>query len=411
MKNIAVTRLVLAAGACSLLIAAGAGCDSDKPTTVLTPISFENRAGLALPDRPTGAAKPTIKPATTARVATTNPPAIGVSLGEYQTIGGVVSEVNGNPIYANKVLKMVKAELAARAREMDETRFRAFATTEINKKIQGLQRDELVFGAADRSLAGDDRKLADFLTMQYRTQKITEAGGSVELAQRKAQANGDSFDEDVYDHYRQYMTEVFYRRKVLPRIQVSADDLRNYYTANFTKEFTEQDEVKFRLIKIDGKRSLNKQTLRKRAEEVLEKAKAGDFAEVARTMNDDTRLARSGGEELPIQRGAYRLENVEKAVWETPVGQVTPIIEDSGGLYIAKVESRKDGKTRPFEDKATQERIQRVLSSRQFQSLTDAIEQKLRQESMVRESPEMRQVAVEMAMQNYTLWSRGNTVK
>lgn len=406
MKDTAAARLILIAGIASLLSAAG--CGSDKPTATLTPPSFQNRGDLSVPVRPTGNTRPAARNA-----AATNDPAplakipVGASLGEYQTIGGIVAEVNGNPIYANKVLKLVKAELAARALEMDADHFRAFATAEILKKIQGLERDELVFGAADRNLTGDERKTADWLTMQYRTQKITEAGGSVELAQRKAQADGNDFDEDVYDRYRGYMSEVFYRRKVLPRIQISADDLRAYYTTNLAAEFTEQDEVTFRLIKIASKRS-NPAPSRKRAEEILAKAQSGDFAEIARTMNDDDRLARSGGEEVPVQRGAYRLEKVEKVLWETPAGKITPIIEDTGGFYIAKVESRKNGKTLAFEESDVQYRIRKTLWNRQFRTLTDGIEQALRKQSMVRDEkddPKMLQIAVEMAMQNYAFWS------
>jgi parvulin-like peptidyl-prolyl isomerase len=172
------------------------------------------------------------------------------------------------------------------------------------------------------------------------------------------------------------------------------------------KEFTDQDEVNFRLIKVDLHGG--KAFARQRAEEILAKTKTADFAEIARSpkMNDDARLARAGGEEAPLQRGAYRLEKVEAMLWNTPVGQITPIIEDAGGFYIAKVESRKLGKTLPFDDQDVQDRIYKGFWSRQFRSLTEQIEQNLRKNSMVRESPEMQQIAVEMAMQNYVLWSK-----
>lgn len=406
MRNRNPKKLLLTLSLAALLPAAG--CSSGKPTTKLTPNSFHDRAGLKVAD-----SSPATRPAPIAAAVLATPPlaiapvTVGVSLGQYQTLGGVVAEVNGYPIFANKVFRQLKPELSARALEMDETQYRNFVSQEIAKKIAGLERDELVFGAADRSLVGDDRKMASYLTMQWRTRQITEAGGSSELAQRKATADGNNFDELVFDQYRRYMTEVFYRRKVVPRVQITADDMRASYEMTRDKDFTEHDEIRFRLIKVLTRSWGSKDAARKQAETILEQLKTKDFAEVARTSNDDARLARSGGEEIPVQRGAYSLEKVEAALWETKPGGITPIIEDWAGFYIAKVESRKDGKTQAFEDHLVQDKIYKALWARQFRALTDDIEQTLRRNSMVRDGKDMTQTAIDMAMQQYPTWSKG----
>ena len=124
-------------------------------------------------------------------------------------------------------------------------------------------------------------------------------------------------------------------------------------------------------------------------------------------MNDDPRLARSGGEEVPVQKGAYRLEKVEAALWTTPVGQVTAPIEESGAFYVAKVQSRKEGSVIPFEDKRAQAKIYDTLWKRQFRDMIEELDKNLRRESegMVRQSPGMLQMVVDMAMQNYGAWA------
>ncbi len=329
-----------------------------------------------------------------------------IAPGQYQTIGGVVSEVNGRPIFANRVLRLLRSELATRALELGPEEFRRFAAAEIRQAIEGLERDELRFAAAERALSDDDRRLAEFLTMQFRTRKITEAGGSIELARRKAAANGDDFEELVYEEYRTIMTRIFYSRKVYPRIQVSADDLRAYYNMNVEREFTQRGEVTFRLIKIDPSYSGGREAARQRAQEVAERAAAADFEAVARMMNHDDRLARSGGLETPIQKGAYRLEEVERVLWETPVGSITPIIEDSGAFYIARVEKRTDNIVRPFEDPAVQAEIRRKLEAQQYAQLSEQIDTELRRNATVRRNEEMTQAALDLAMQGYAIWSR-----
>lgn len=397
-----VTPVLLLAGA-GVGVGAGAGCESSRPTVPLAASSFQ-RPALA------PQVAPTTRPAPMRQHAAAPVPSAvhvqGASLGGYKTLGGVVAEVNGNPIYANKVLRQLVPELSARASEMDEQQFRTLATQEVTKKIQGLERDELVFGAADRTLGDDDRKIAEALTMQVRSRRITEAGGSAELARHKAAADGDDFDDLILAEYRKQMTDVFYRRKVVPKIQITADDMRDYYNANLQTEFTQQPEITFRVIQVATRRYPGKSEANQRAQELLAKAKTADFAELARTDNDDPNLARSGGQ-FTVQRGAYRLEKVEQALWATPVGQITPIVEDTGGFYIAKVESRKEGSVMSFDARETQDKIRGTLWSRQFRMLTEAIEHNLRGKSMVRENPDMTQTAVEMAMQNYPLWAKG----
>lgn len=398
LMNLRAEQIIV--GCCLVL----AGCGgSSKPEVPLTSSVF--RGPTTMVSVSVVATSQPVRASVGPAAPTTLPAGI-FGLGQFQTVGGVVSEVNGYPIYANKVLRSLQSALAAKAPQLSEQQFRAFATSEINRRIMGLQRDELVYGAADRNLEEDDRKLAEQLTMRYRTQLITDAGGSVELARMKAGADGLDFDEEVLDQYRRYMTEVFYRRKVVPRIKISADDLRDYYAANLKTEFSEPEAITFRLIKVDARKAGSKAAAEQKARDLREEANKGDFGELARMKNDDARLAQSGGKEEAIQRGAYRLEKVEKALWDLAVGEVSPVIEDAGGYYIAKVESRTPGKVADFSERPVQDRIQRTLWARQFRELTDQIEQQLRRNSMVFESRDMIQTAIEMAMQNYPLWAK-----
>ena len=260
-------------------------------------------------------------------------------------------------------------------------------------------------GRAERALSDDDRRIAEALTMQDRARRITQAGGSVELARRRAQADGDDFDDLILDIYRQKMVELFRYRKINPRIQVTADDMRQYYNKNLQTLFAQPDEITVRVIQVATRRYPSKSEASQHAQDLLAKAKSADFSELARTDNDDPNLARSGGQ-FTIQRGAYRLEKVEQALWNTPVGQITPIVEDTGGFYIAKVESIKEGSIMPFAAAKTQETIRRALSAPQFDALIQTVEHNLRERSMVRKNPDMTQTAVEMAMQNYPLWPK-----
>jgi len=159
-----------------------------------------------------------------------NLPRIGASSGQYMTLGGVVAEVNGTPIYANKVLSVLDPILREKARKLDADSFRRQAKQDIDRRIQELVRLELFYAAAQRSLGPDDKKLADLMTVQWRMQQITKAGGSVELARRRARDEfGMDFDEMAQEQSHNELIRIYDQKKIIPKIQVSASDIREYY--------------------------------------------------------------------------------------------------------------------------------------------------------------------------------------
>lgn len=334
----------------------------------------------------------------------------GFAPGGYMTIGGVLVEVNGQPIYADQVLRDLERELASKARAMDEEQFRKVAQQEIADQIQWAVRNELVFAAADRSLDQREHDFAENLTANWRQEQITAAGGSLEVARHKAREQGRELEDLVKEKYRDFVVRLYQQRSIYPRIQVTADDMRRYYQRNLDKEFTEHGQARFRLIKVEIKKIGSRADAQKRAQETRDRVVNGneDFAEVAASpANHDETLRKAGGDVGFVDRGSFRLEKVEDAVWQLQPGQVSDIIETDDAFYLAQLIERKDERVRQFEDPAVQNRIRDKLWSQQFQELSEADYKRLRDEAMVQTNDQMLQVALEMAMQKYPAWSAG----
>lgn len=333
--------------------------------------------------------------------------------GQYQSLGSVLAVVNGQPIYAHKVLAELETPLAAEAKRYDSRAFRPVAQQFVGDKIRQLVRDELVFAAAQKALSEKEKALAEFLTSQWRERQITLAGGAVEMAKRKSAEEGIDFEERVHDRYREYMAQLYFTKKVVPRIQVSAGDIRNYYEANRDKEFTQSGAIKFRLIKIDPTRFPGGLIQAKdKAETLRKQAQSGDFAHLAAANNlDDKNLARNEGlvgskeQEWWVERGAYALESVEQAVWKLQPGQVSDVIQDRGGLYIAKLEAKRDAVMQGFDDAKVQEKISETLRNQQFRVLHDKAVQELLKAAILQENPQMIEIATDMAIQRYPHWA------
>src|SRR3954469_3686064 len=85
------------------------------------------------------------------------------SSGEYMTVGAVVVEINGQPIYADKVLQSLDAEFSSEAKQRDERAFRMFAENEIKNQVYRFVNDELIYAQAENTLDAQEKDFANQL--------------------------------------------------------------------------------------------------------------------------------------------------------------------------------------------------------------------------------------------------------
>ncbi len=333
----------------------------------------------------------------------------GNTTGVDQVIGSVLGDVDSEPIYADKVLAVLDRPLAAEAKKYDATRFRDVAADLIQRQVMEFIHADVEFTAAKRNLESKDEQLATQETIHSRAEQIAHAGGSVELAKRRAIEDGTTLDELARQHYRLIMTQLYYQRRVVPQIQISASDIRDYYEANRDKEFTQPALVRFRVIRID----IDKYTTPDEAVAKITQARdrinnGADFAQVAGEVNDDALLLSSKGDPQSgewMSRGAFVASSVDEAIWKLQPGEMTGIIKDGNFLYLAKLEQRKGGKVQAFADQDVQEKIYETLRRQQFNTLREQVREELEKKAAIRLNPDMMQVALEMVMQKYPAWS------
>jgi parvulin-like peptidyl-prolyl isomerase len=339
--------------------------------------------------------------------ATAQPPAVEIQgQGVYQILGGVIAKVNDVPIYANQVLDPLKKEFSAKARTMDPEEFRYFAREEIYLQLKERIDDEKDFASAYQSLSEDDKKLADVHAMIDRHDKVIAAGGSVEVAKQRAADQGLDFDEVLRKDYREVVFYLFEHRHIEPLIQVSADNMREFYQQNLDKLYREKEQAQFRVIQVDPAHCLDIASARQKINALRERAAKGeDFTQLASTENDDALLKDLHGNPCGsgqwMDRNSYAVDAVEAAVWQIQPGQITPVVESNGKFYIAKLEAKRGGITHQFEDQTVQADIYARLRQQQLSHLWQLSKDESAVESTISADTKRIEVAVEIAMQRY----------
>lgn len=330
----------------------------------------------------------------------------------YQVVGTVVATVNTKPIFADKVLAALDHELAAEAQKYDRQQFREVAMKdiydEINKQIEG----HLDIEQATVSLAQDAKNEANLRALLWRRQQIAAAGGSEAVARERALETGKTLDEMTQDEYNTELVWFYYQQHLAPRIHVTVSDARRYYEEHRQSDYSTQAEARFRLIRIDFAHNGGQEEALAKAKRIIDDLKAGaDFESEAKTFNDDPSLRESGGDIGWMQKGGYKYDSVEQAVWalkpkqftDHPIEVADPV--SGNAFYIAKLEDKRGGTEKSFDDIDVQNAIFSKLRSQQFHELLMKDRQARVERNAVVYAPNYLETAVDMAMQRYPVWA------
>jgi peptidyl-prolyl cis-trans isomerase D len=134
------------------------------------------------------------------------------------------------------------------------------------------------------------------------------------------------------------------------RVEMTADDneLQEFYNEHAEEyRLPEQVTAQHILFKTEGKTPEQIEAIRKKATDVLMRAKNGeDFAKLAREFSEDSSASR-GGDLGTFQRGAM-VAPFEQAAFGLGPGAISDLVTTQFGFHIIKVNARQDSRVRPF---------------------------------------------------------------
>ena len=140
-------------------------------------------------------------------------------------------------------------------------------------------------------------------------------------------------------------------------VQVTQDDLRNYYDQHRDEYRTpEQVKVSHILIKTplpgpDGKvDEKGVQEAQRRAEDLLKQLKSGaKLEDLAKKYSEDPGSAKVGGSLGWIGRG-QTVPEFEKVAFSLPKGQISDLVKSSYGFHIIRVDDKQEAHTKSLDE-------------------------------------------------------------
>lgn len=170
--------------------------------------------------------------------------------------------------------------------------------------------------------------------------------------------------------------------KVAGKIKTSEEDLRNYYQSH-PQEFEGDDEVRVRHVFVPfapGGGEQAEAQARAEAQRVLQRLRTGeDFARVARELSRGP-SADEGGELGWLKRGTIH-RTLEDAAFALKTGEISGLVEAGPGIHILKVEERRRGGGKTFEQ--AREEIRQRLGEEQAETYRQQYVAELRRDALI----------------------------
>ena len=275
---------------------------------------------------------------------------------QARVVDGIAAVVGEEIITLSEVREVAGPQTALAAMERDPVARQA--------KLQRAWRDALDALIAEKLLSQQVTKLKVEVTdseVDAVIQDIMKRNNvDEETLKTMLQRQGMTWETYKRDLKKQLTRMRVVEYKVKSQVDISEEDIQNYYVHNYTSP-RRSGELKLRRIVLNLSRQPSPEEVdaaRKRAQRVRARVLSGeDFGLVAQEVSDGPGAA--GGGELGWLKPGEMLPAFEEAVRELPVGGVSEPVRTPGGLNLLQVMERRRAEVPPLDKVRPQ--IQNIL--------------------------------------------------
>ena len=190
--------------------------------------------------------------------------------------------------------------------------------------------------------------------------------------------------DDTYlrSQQEQDLTIQKYKENFDKNLKISDEEMKKYYEehkADYYKDEVKASHILISTVDDNGKElsEAKKKEAKKKAEEVLKKAKSGEeFSELAKEYSDDSGSAANGGDLGYFTKGQM-VQPFEEAAFSLKSGEISGLVESEYGYHIIKVYDKID-KQLTFDE--VKDEIKKTLTEDKYMESIEAITKKAKVE-------------------------------
>jgi parvulin-like peptidyl-prolyl isomerase len=183
----------------------------------------------------------------------------------------------------------------------------------------------------------------------------------------KLRAKGTSIDREKRGFMERTVAQQWIRQQIKLDDEITHEQMLTWYQAHAT-EFDKPARAKWEELMVRTSKYPSKEEARQAIAQMGNQVLSGvPFAQVAKTQSDGS-TATAGGARDWTSKGSLVAEDMDRALFGLPLGQMSQIMESPTGLHILRVTEREAASRTPFleaqvdvRDKIRQERTKKQL--------------------------------------------------
>jgi peptidyl-prolyl cis-trans isomerase SurA len=302
-----------------------------------------------------------------------------------QDIGGVAATVNGTPILVADVLERFTPQLKAAEQQVSPAEFASLKRQLIERELPAHIEQAILVDSAMSQVSAEQKKLIEEQLKKFFAEHLAQMQaemGVKSLAELEAvfQQHGTSITtmQRSFNNRQlagQAMGMLQPKEPTITRREI----LREYQSR--LEEFTEPEKVRWQQIWISYKKHGGKQQAFEALDAVIRELKAGrPFEDVAREHSDGV-MAAEGGQWDWTQRGELSNPQIERMLFELPVGEIGQVVAGETAFQLVRVTERRPQTTKTFAE--MQNQLGQEIKERKQQKLLDEVLAELKQKAVV----------------------------
>ena len=294
----------------------------------------------------------------------------------------IVATVNDQPVFVGDVLAPFGEYLANVKQQAPPAEFKRLRREMLRKFLSGAIEQQILIQELhaslkkqerenlDKQLEGEWQKHVDQLLDKYKVNTRPE------LEQVYAQI-GKDLNTEKSGFLRMITAQqcVSYKTKDSHKFEPTRKEILDYYEKH-REDYAIKARVRWQQLVIDDADHGGEEGARKVVDQAVKELLANaDFTETIKKHGNKARAA-NGGLRDWTEQGALADAEVEKQLWELPIGDLSPVIRTKSNFQIVMVIEREDAGYKAFED--LQKEIVLQLKKEHMLKLSQEIVEKLR---------------------------------
>jgi parvulin-like peptidyl-prolyl isomerase len=293
----------------------------------------------------------------------------------------ILAHVGPEVILERDALGPVNDFLQANKDRIPPEQFDATREFLIKKQLKNLVQNKLIYLDAKQAIPSEgwpqvEKQVAKVFeeTELDKMMKRVGATSRSELDDRLRKL-GTSIEHEKKAYFERELARQWLGTKIKREDEITYDQMVVYYHQHI-EEFTTPARVKWEELMTRSLKYPSNEAAYGALAQMGNQVLAGaSLAEVAKAASDGPTANKGGFWDWTI-KGSLVCKDIDKAIFDLPVGQLSPIIQGPNGFHIVRVTAREDAKVAPFLDAQVdiREKIVKQRSEKQLRAYLAKLE-------------------------------------